>query len=37
MGMGVMWKEYDDCGHWFKEPEGLDGFVAFLEEVAQRN
>jgi len=29
-------KEYDDCGHWFKDPEGLDDIMAFLGQVTQR-
>ena len=35
LGMNPAWREYDDCGHWFKEPEGMDDIMAFLENVAK--
>lgn len=33
LGMKVTWKEYDDAGHWIKEPEGFDDFVDFLAGI----
>ena len=30
MGLTVTWREDDDCGHWIKEPEAVDGLVHFL-------
>lgn len=29
-GAHVEWREYQDGGHWFKSPEGIDDPVAFL-------
>jgi predicted esterase len=26
----VEWHEYEDGGHWFNEPHGVDEFAAFL-------
>lgn len=33
MNMLVTKKEYGDCGHWVKEPEGFDDLVAFLQSI----
>lgn len=30
LGMNVTWKEYNDAGHWIKEPEGFDDLLDFL-------
>ena len=35
LGFVVGWKEYDDGGHWIKEPQGVDDIVAFLEKKVQ--
>jgi predicted esterase len=32
-GAQVEWKEYPNGGHWFKEPEGIDDVVQFLNRV----
>lgn len=34
LGFEVTWKEYEQCGHWIKEPTAYDDIVAFLEEIA---
>lgn len=31
LGMHVVWKDYQECGHWVKEPEELDHIVTFLK------
>ena len=31
LGMKVTWREYDDGGHWIKEPEGFDDVLDFLK------
>jgi lysophospholipase-2 len=28
----VNWNEYQDGGHWFNEPDGVDDFVRFLRK-----
>ena len=28
-GFRVQWKEYDEGGHWFNEPQGIDDFAGF--------
>ncbi|KAK5119875.1 hypothetical protein LTR85_007201 [Meristemomyces frigidus] len=33
LGFPVQVKKYDDCGHWIKEPEGVDDMASFLEDV----
>ncbi|KAK3386455.1 Alpha/Beta hydrolase protein [Podospora didyma] len=34
LGFGdVQWREYEDGGHWFNEPQGVDDFFEFLERV----
>ncbi|KAM0462071.1 hypothetical protein ACHAPV_002428 [Trichoderma viride] len=30
--MEVEWNEYQDGGHWFNEPQGVDDFVRFLRK-----
>ena len=30
LAMNVTWKEYNDAGHWIKEPEGFDDLLDFL-------
>ncbi|KAL9468475.1 hypothetical protein ACSS6W_010169 [Trichoderma asperelloides] len=30
LDMDVDWHEYQDGGHWFNEPQGVDDFVGFL-------
>jgi predicted esterase len=35
LGMTVVWKEYNDCGHWIKEPNCFDNVVAFLESKVE--
>ncbi|KAK4109113.1 alpha/beta-hydrolase [Canariomyces notabilis] len=32
-GANVEWKEYPVGGHWFKDPDGMDDAVDFLERV----
>ena len=34
-GMTVTWKGYEDGGHWFHEPEGVDDIVEFLQKCFQ--
>ncbi|KAI9843143.1 MAG: hypothetical protein M1837_006596 [Sclerophora amabilis] len=29
--INVLWREYDKCGHWIKEPAGVDDVIAFLQ------
>ncbi|KAJ4387553.1 hypothetical protein N0V93_008148 [Gnomoniopsis smithogilvyi] len=36
-GANVEWREYSEGGHWFKSPEGLQDWKAFLEKVLPRN
>lgn len=31
-GASVEWKEYENGGHWFKSPDGMDHTVLFLRE-----
>lgn len=33
IGMSVEWRAYDNGGHWFNEPDGIDDLVAFLTRV----
>jgi lysophospholipase-2 len=30
LGMSVTWRDYEDGGHWIKEPEGFDDLIDFL-------
>jgi lysophospholipase II len=30
LGAKVSWREYDDGGHWIKEPQGFDDLIDFL-------
>ena len=30
LGFRVQWKDYDEGGHWFNEPQGIDDFARFL-------
>lgn len=32
LGFEVVWKHYEDGGHWIQEPRGVDDMVAFLHE-----
>ncbi|ODM17959.1 hypothetical protein SI65_06747 [Aspergillus cristatus] len=34
LGMDVMWKAYDEFGHWYKVPDEIDDVVRFLKEKA---
>jgi lysophospholipase-2 len=35
LDMEVSWHEYQDGGHWFNEPQGVDDFVKFLRKYMQ--
>lgn len=39
IGLEVTWREYEEGGHWFNEPKGIDDVVAFLARcgVSSRN
>ena len=32
-GMSVRWEVFEDGGHWFNEPAGVEGLVRFVREV----
>jgi len=32
LGLSVIWKSYEDGGHWINEPQGLDDIVYFLQD-----
>ena len=32
LGLNVIWKQYDEFGHWYKVPDELDDIACFLEE-----
>lgn len=34
LGIRTVWNEYGDCGHWIKEPEGIDDLVQFMSAAA---
>ncbi len=33
LGMVVLWKEYEDGGHWINEPQGVDDIVSFIHDI----
>ncbi|KAI8576233.1 hypothetical protein K450DRAFT_257763 [Umbelopsis ramanniana AG] len=33
LGMTVIWKAYEDGGHWINEPQGVDDMVDFLQNI----
>jgi predicted esterase len=33
LGMSVIWKAYEDGGHWINEPQGVDDMVDFLRTI----
>ena len=33
LGMVVLWKQYEDGGHWVNEPQGVDDIVSFIRVV----
>lgn len=33
LGMAVLWKAYEDGGHWINEPQGVDDMVDFLQTI----
>ena len=33
LGMAVLWKPYEDGGHWVNEPQGVDDIVSFIRVV----
>jgi predicted esterase len=33
LGHDVIWKDYEDGGHWIQPKHGVDDMVAFLEKV----
>lgn len=35
LGMTVIWKEYDNGGHWLNEPEGAGDIVKFLAGILE--
>jgi lysophospholipase-2 len=36
LGLSVEWREYEDGGHWFNEPQGVDDMVAFLLPIVEK-